>query len=130
MAASSKTVSSMVTRFEAAKVGYDQAMQEKAATMATAPLPEDSSFVPIETSSALGKYAGYIIVAYLVAGSAFFSWAEEWSWDDALYFCIVTMTTIGYGDLVPTTDTSKLAAIVYIIFGARALSSRSTASRD
>jgi len=56
-------------------------------------------------------------VGYLAIGCAFFSWSEDWSWDDALYFSIVTMTTVGYGDLVPTTDASKIFAIFYIIFG-------------
>ncbi|KAL8128869.1 LOW QUALITY PROTEIN: hypothetical protein V2J09_018024 [Rumex salicifolius] len=36
---------------------------------------------------------------------------------DALYFCIVTMTTLGYGDLVPSTILSKLLACLYVFIG-------------
>ena len=36
---------------------------------------------------------------------------------DALYFCIVTMTTVGYGDLVPNSIGAKLLACVFVFIG-------------
>lgn len=36
---------------------------------------------------------------------------------DSLYFCIVTMTTVGYGDLVPNSVTAKLLACVFVFTG-------------
>ncbi|XP_021719828.1 two-pore potassium channel 1-like [Chenopodium quinoa] len=36
---------------------------------------------------------------------------------DALYFCIVTMTTVGYGDLVPATTLAKLLASLFVFSG-------------
>ncbi|XP_028768991.1 two-pore potassium channel 1-like [Neltuma alba] len=36
---------------------------------------------------------------------------------DALYFCVVTMTTVGYGDLVPNSKLAKLLASVYVFTG-------------
>ncbi|XP_020096177.1 two pore potassium channel a isoform X1 [Ananas comosus] len=36
---------------------------------------------------------------------------------DAVYFCIVTMTTVGYGDLVPNSDTAKLLACAFVFVG-------------
>ncbi|XP_073150471.1 two-pore potassium channel 1-like isoform X2 [Henckelia pumila] len=36
---------------------------------------------------------------------------------DAVYFCIVTMTTVGYGDLVPDSVLSKLLACVFVFIG-------------
>ncbi|XP_057961007.1 two-pore potassium channel 1-like isoform X2 [Malania oleifera] len=36
---------------------------------------------------------------------------------DALYFCIVTMTTVGYGDLVPNSTLSKLFACIFVFTG-------------
>lgn len=74
-------------------------------------------FEKLETSSPLGKYAVYIILAYLSAGVAFYSMVEGWDYSDALYFCVVTMTTVGYGDLTPTEDASKLFTVCYILIG-------------
>uniref|UniRef100_A0A166H0N8 EF-hand domain-containing protein n=3 Tax=Daucus carota subsp. sativus TaxID=79200 RepID=A0A166H0N8_DAUCS len=36
---------------------------------------------------------------------------------DSIYFCVVTMTTIGYGDLVPDTVLAKLLACVFVFSG-------------
>lgn len=36
---------------------------------------------------------------------------------DAVYFCIVTMTTVGYGDLVPNGTLSKLLACAFVFTG-------------
>lgn len=36
---------------------------------------------------------------------------------DALYFCMVTMTTVGYGDLVPNSATTKLLACAFVFIG-------------
>ncbi|XP_022886446.1 two-pore potassium channel 1-like [Olea europaea var. sylvestris] len=36
---------------------------------------------------------------------------------DAVYFCVVTMTTVGYGDLVPDSILSKLLACIFVFMG-------------
>ncbi|XP_057969836.1 two-pore potassium channel 1 [Malania oleifera] len=36
---------------------------------------------------------------------------------DAIYFCIVTMTTVGYGDLVPNSVPTKLLACAFVFTG-------------
>jgi voltage-gated potassium channel Kch len=36
---------------------------------------------------------------------------------DALWWCIATVTTVGYGDVVPVTDLGRIVAIVYMFFG-------------
>ena len=52
----------------------------------------------------------------LLAGATYFYWqVEGWSIIDSLYFSIMTTSTIGYGDLVPTTDISKLFTIIFAI---------------
>jgi hypothetical protein len=50
----------------------------------------------------------------LVAGTVIYRWLEDWSWVDALYFSVVTATTVGFGDLHPTTDEAKLFTVVYV----------------
>ncbi|KAE8691141.1 Two pore potassium channel a [Hibiscus syriacus] len=36
---------------------------------------------------------------------------------DAVYFCVVTMTTVGYGDLVPNSNLAKLLACAFVFTG-------------
>lgn len=36
---------------------------------------------------------------------------------DAVYFCVVTMSTVGYGDLVPETKVTKLLACAFVFTG-------------
>ncbi|KAL8129144.1 hypothetical protein V2J09_018299 [Rumex salicifolius] len=36
---------------------------------------------------------------------------------DILYYCVVTMTTVGYGDLVPDTAVTKLLACAFVFSG-------------
>ncbi|MGB0255380.1 MAG: potassium channel family protein, partial [Flavobacteriaceae bacterium] len=42
---------------------------------------------------------------------------EGWSWLDSLYFSVITLTTIGYGDFSPQTNLGKLFTMAYIIIG-------------
>lgn len=39
---------------------------------------------------------------------------EHRIWYDNIYFCVVTATTIGFGDLVPTSEYSRAFAIIFI----------------
>lgn len=42
---------------------------------------------------------------------------ENWRLNDAYYFSVVTITTVGYGDIVPTTKEGKIFTIFYILIG-------------
>lgn len=42
---------------------------------------------------------------------------EGWGWIDAAYFAIASVTTVGYGDLVPHHDATKLFLILYLPLG-------------
>ena len=64
---------------------------------------------------------GKIILAWAIAqillGTLVYAWLEGWSPIDALYFSVVTLATVGFGDLHPTNDAAKLFTILYILFG-------------
>ncbi|KAG1661506.1 Potassium channel subfamily K member 18 [Nymphon striatum] len=42
-----------------------------------------------------------ILVVYISGGAALFSLWEGWDYLDGSYFCFITLSTIGFGDLVP-----------------------------
>lgn len=50
-------------------------------------------------------------------GSVVYHNIEGWTWIDSIYFSVITLTTIGYGDYSPQTDEGKLFTIFYIIIG-------------
>jgi voltage-gated potassium channel len=54
-------------------------------------------------------------VGTLLFGTFVYHWLEGWSYLDALYFCVISSATIGYGDLTPTTDLAKMFTIVYVV---------------
>ena len=53
----------------------------------------------------------------LAVGTIVYHFLEDWSWVDSLYFATVAVTTVGFGDLVPTGDGSKLFTVAYILIG-------------
>ena len=59
----------------------------------------------------------------IAGGSAFYMAVEGWSLIDAIYFSVITLATIGYGDLTPTTDIAKLFTIFYVLIGIGLLAS-------
>jgi Ion channel len=64
-----------------------------------------------------GKVLLVAFVSVVGVGTVAYMLLEHWSLLDSLYFCIVTLATVGFGDLHPTTDASKAFTIVYILAG-------------
>jgi hypothetical protein len=52
-------------------------------------------------------------VLVVAVGAVLFHWLEGWTRIDSFYFVVITLTTIGYGDLTPTTSATKLVTIFY-----------------
>ena len=49
-----------------------------------------------------------------VTGSFVFMFGEDKSFATSLYWAIVTSSTVGYGDVVPTTDGACVYVCVYV----------------
>jgi len=59
----------------------------------------------------------YTTLAILGLGTVVYRYLEGWTWIDSLYFSVITLTTVGYGDFSPVTDAGKLFTIFYILVG-------------
>ena len=59
----------------------------------------------------------YSVFFVIGTGTLIFSAVEGWELLDAMYFTVITLTTVGYGDFSPQTDLGKIFAIVYILTG-------------
>jgi voltage-gated potassium channel len=64
-----------------------------------------------------GKVILVWAVAQILIGTLMYKWMEDWSLVDSLYFSVVTLATVGFGDLHPTTTGAKLFTVAYIVFG-------------
>lgn len=58
-----------------------------------------------------------LLVLMLAVGTLAFQSLEQWTFIDSFYFTATTLTTIGYGDLAPTTDLSKIVTVVFALSG-------------
>lgn len=70
------------------------------------------------------RQAVVLLGLYLILGVAIYSFFKEHFRGsethpvvDALYFCIVTMCTIGYGDITPTSPATKLFSVMFVLVG-------------
>lgn len=48
----------------------------------------------------------WVLILYILLGSAMFSYLEGWSFKNAIYFCVTSLCKIGIGDFVPGTSTN------------------------
>ena len=55
--------------------------------------------------------------ALVLTGTLFYWRFEDWTIVESFYFCIVTLTTVGFGDLSPTTAGTQIFTVVYILTG-------------
>lgn len=65
---------------------------------------------------------GFIYVLYtsavlILISSIISMFVENQSFEDALWWSIVTCTTVGYGDISPTTGIGRIIAVVLMLFG-------------
>ncbi|XP_030547329.1 two-pore potassium channel 3-like [Rhodamnia argentea] len=79
---------------------------------------------PQFASPSIIRQAVLLLVMYLSLGVIIY-WVNRDSFSatethpvvDALYFCIVTMCTIGYGDITPNSVATKLFSIMFVLVG-------------
>jgi hypothetical protein len=62
-------------------------------------------------------FVGLFAMFIIIAGIFLFREIEGWNYIDSFYFTVVTLTTIGYGDIVPITNIGKIATSIYALLG-------------
>lgn len=60
---------------------------------------------------------GMMLVMLYIISVFFYHKFEGWSYLDGFYFVTMTITTIGFGDIVPKTDEGKLFTIFLAFVG-------------
>lgn len=65
-----------------------------------------------QVSVAIGMGAALILI-----GSILFRWLMDISWGEAFYFSVVTLSTVGYGDVTPETDFQRVVVALYVLIG-------------
>lgn len=82
---------------------------------------EDAAAEPADDENAYREhvYRVAVLLAVLLVGAAtaVYKYGEGWSWVDSLYFSVVAVTTVGFGDLTPSTDGTKLFTVFYVLAG-------------
>lgn len=95
-----------------------------AAALAAAAAGDQTPEPPRRPSIVLSAFL--FLLAYLALGVTFYAAAPANFVSsagtthpvvDALYFCIVTLCTIGYGDITPATPAAKLFSISFVLVG-------------
>lgn len=79
---------------------------------------------PQFVSPSIVRQSFVLLLVYLLFGVLIYSFnrddfvaKETHPVVDALYFCIVTMCTIGYGDITPNSTTTKVFSILFVLVG-------------
>ena len=64
------------------------------------------------------------VALFIISPSLIFSAIEDWTFVEAVYYCFVTLTTVGFGDFVPAQASStdvhafyRVLCAVWIMFG-------------
>ena len=70
------------------------------------------SNIKLQIASAISALIGMIILGTIV-----YKFLEGWTWIQSFYFSVITLSTVGYGDLHPTTEISRFFTAFYILSG-------------
>ena len=62
-------------------------------------------------------FSGLLAVTIVLTGTAGYAYLENWSLLEAFYMTVITVATIGYGEIKPLSDQGRVFTIFLILFG-------------
>ncbi|KAG0004475.1 Potassium channel [Entomortierella chlamydospora] len=65
--------------------------------------------------------SSFVMTTVIIIGSAIYTAIEDWTFDQAVNFCIVSFATIGYGNLSPKTSLGQIIFSFYGLVGISAV---------
>ncbi len=71
---------------------------------------------PTHTVARVSAALSALFLLILTGGVAYHS-LEPWTWIQSFYFTVSTLATVGYGDLHPSSDASRLFTTFFILGG-------------
>jgi len=80
----------------------------------------DETFVPYEVDDKFDLppiVALSIAFLYMLLGAFIYTRWEDWSYFEAFYFTFISLSTIGFGDVVPEHPKNLMATSVYLLLG-------------
>jgi voltage-gated potassium channel Kch len=82
-------------------------------------MDDEISDLQREYSEIRKRYALVFLTTMVLigGGSVIYHHLMQLTWINAVYFTTVTLATVGYGDIVPKTDATKIFTIFYIFVG-------------
>lgn len=90
----------------------------KSNTIEATPTPD---YVPLTMESLQDSQPATIalrlVVGYLAVGVLYYWQTTDWTLLQSLYFVIITLTSVGFGDLAPVDESARLVTAAYILFG-------------
>lgn len=63
------------------------------------------------------RYLIALALITLTTGTIVYHLVEKFSWLNSYYFSVITLTTVGYGDLTPHTNFGKIFTTFYVLIG-------------
>mmetsp|Transcript_26096 Transcript_26096/g.41993 ORF Transcript_26096/g.41993 Transcript_26096/m.41993 type:complete len:443 (-) Transcript_26096:54-1382(-) len=74
---------------------------------------------PPDSSTSWLKYSLFvfpiIILCVLLLGGIVFVEEEGWNYGDSIYFSAITLSSIGFGDIVPESTTAQMTTTIYVM---------------